>query len=92
MPQFIQKANCILGCFKKGVASSTRKVKGDCPPLVCPHEASCRVQHPVLGPKRIQRRALKTIGELEHLFYEDRMMEVGLFSLEEGVLPVLTGD
>jgi len=38
MPEFVQKANCILGCFKRGVASSTRKVIVPlCSALMGPH-------------------------------------------------------
>jgi len=36
--------------------------------------------------ERIQRRATNMIQEMKHLFYKDRLRELGLFSLEKGNL------
>ncbi|GAB0193696.1 hypothetical protein GRJ2_001834900 [Grus japonensis] len=51
-------------------------------PLMRPHLEYC-IQ--LWGPQleRIQWRAMKMIRGLEHLHYEDRLRELGLFSLEK---------
>ena len=85
-----QKANRILSCIKRSVTSRSRKViLLLCSALVRPHLGS-RIQ--LWSPQhkkymelleRVQKRMTKMIRGMEHLSYEERLRELGLFNLEK---------
>ncbi|PKU39478.1 hypothetical protein llap_10210 [Limosa lapponica baueri] len=92
-----QKANCILGCIERSVASRSRAVILPLYFTLVRSHLEYRVQ--LWSPQHrknmdllegVQGRAMKMIRGLEHLSYEDRLRELGLFS-QKRKLPVPEG-
>ncbi|KAK4828170.1 hypothetical protein QYF61_024419 [Mycteria americana] len=82
-----QKANHNLGCIKRSMASRSREmILPLYSALVRAHLQYCVQLWSPQHKKDIELGGMKMIQGLEHLSYEDRLRELGLFSLEKARL------